>query len=215
MSEPISEYLPLFPLNTVVFPGEALNLHIYEARYRELVHDIGQGNRLFGIPPYIDQSVASVGTLMELLTIEQTHPDGSMDIRSRGISLFEVTDFVNPCPGKLYAGGLYQHREVENEEDVVQRQQLLALFAELFAVLGLNAGSLPLDNMPLSFALGHKAGLSLKQEFLLLTLQSEAERQDLLIQHLQRVIPMIDELERSKARIKLNGHFRSFDPLDF
>ncbi|RZK88875.1 MAG: peptidase, partial [Hymenobacter sp.] len=31
--------LPLFPLNLVAFPGEKLNLHIFEPRYRELVRD--------------------------------------------------------------------------------------------------------------------------------------------------------------------------------
>ena len=30
--------LPVFPLNTVVFPGTPLKLHIFEERYRTMVH---------------------------------------------------------------------------------------------------------------------------------------------------------------------------------
>jgi Lon protease-like protein len=36
----MSETLPLFPLGTVLFPGLLLPLHIFEDRYRRLVHDL-------------------------------------------------------------------------------------------------------------------------------------------------------------------------------
>src|SRR5216684_677688 len=32
--------LPLFPLGTVLYPGLLLPLHIFEERYRQLVHDL-------------------------------------------------------------------------------------------------------------------------------------------------------------------------------
>ena len=32
--------IPIFPLNTVVFPGQQLPLHIFEPRYRQLVADV-------------------------------------------------------------------------------------------------------------------------------------------------------------------------------
>ena len=45
--------LPVFPLNTVVFPGVTLPLHVFEDRYRALVHHllkIGEKpDRVFGI----------------------------------------------------------------------------------------------------------------------------------------------------------------------
>ena len=31
--------LPVFPLNTVIFPGTPLALHIFEERYRAMVRD--------------------------------------------------------------------------------------------------------------------------------------------------------------------------------
>jgi Lon protease-like protein len=41
--------LPLFPLNTVLFPGMHLPLHIFEERYKELVADCLPGDRPFAI----------------------------------------------------------------------------------------------------------------------------------------------------------------------
>ena len=37
MSDP--RFLPLFPLELVVFPGEFLKLHIFEPRYRQLIQE--------------------------------------------------------------------------------------------------------------------------------------------------------------------------------
>ena len=44
---------------------------------------------------------------------------------------------------------------------------------------------------------------------------TEVERQGFLIQHLERIIPILQEVERTKNRIKLNGHFKNLDPLNF
>ena len=45
--------LPIFPLNTVVFPGVTVPLHVFEERYRALVHHLltisDKTQRLFGV----------------------------------------------------------------------------------------------------------------------------------------------------------------------
>ena len=49
----MSEALPLFPLNTVLFPGVVMPLHIFEDRYRSLVRDLialpANRDREFGV----------------------------------------------------------------------------------------------------------------------------------------------------------------------
>ena len=42
-------YLPLFPLNTVLFPGMALPLHVFECRYRTMVREALPGERLIAL----------------------------------------------------------------------------------------------------------------------------------------------------------------------
>ena len=41
--------LPLFPLNTVLFPGCTLDLQLFEPRYLEMLDDVMSGDRLIGI----------------------------------------------------------------------------------------------------------------------------------------------------------------------
>ena len=36
----MSETLPMFPLNTVLFPGVTVPLHVFEERYRALVEHL-------------------------------------------------------------------------------------------------------------------------------------------------------------------------------
>src|SRR4030067_2100194 len=41
--------LPLFPLNTVLFPGMPLPLHIFEERYKRLIRDCLETHQPFGV----------------------------------------------------------------------------------------------------------------------------------------------------------------------
>src|SRR5829696_8282280 len=41
--------MPMFPLGTVLLPSVALPLHVFEARYRALVHDCLEGENRFGV----------------------------------------------------------------------------------------------------------------------------------------------------------------------
>lgn len=50
----MSEPLPLFPLNTVLFPGVVMPLHVFEDRYRSLVRD------LIALPPSRDREFGVV-----------------------------------------------------------------------------------------------------------------------------------------------------------
>ena len=42
-------FLPLFPLNTVLFPGMQLKLHIFEPRYKTLINQLIEENEIFGV----------------------------------------------------------------------------------------------------------------------------------------------------------------------
>ena len=40
---------PMFPLGTVLLPGMALPLHLFEPRYRQLIQDVLDGDGTFGV----------------------------------------------------------------------------------------------------------------------------------------------------------------------
>jgi Lon protease-like protein len=211
----MEKFLPLFPLNLVVYPNEKLNLHIFEPRYRQLISECVADRSSFGIPAYINDKLESYGTEMEVLAVKKLYEDGRMDIETMGLRVFRILDFTNPVPDKLYAGG--NVALVDNSsyapEDLVS--QLLEQVQQLYSLLQLKVQFTVLSDQYLSYELAHKIGLSIEQEYELLTIPSEPERQQYLLNHLKQTIPVVAQLERTKERIRMNGHFRHFDPLTF
>ena len=58
------------------------------------------------------------------------------------------------------------------------------------------------------YDIAHHVGLSLEQEYELLGLFDERQRQEYLKRHLAKVIPTVAVMEQLKEKIKLNGHFK-------
>lgn len=209
----MSVFLPFFPLNLVAFPGEKLNLHIFEDRYRQLINECLDSGGTFGIPTYLDKRLPGCGTEMRVSVLHNRHPDGSMDISTEGIRVFKIETFDNPLEDKLYAGG--EVRYVPEETDLIRPlPQLDELLDKLYDLLTTPV-QYDREKKPFSFQVAHKVGLSLEDEYQLLTLPLESTRQQFLIEHLLKVIPIITEMEQTKSRIRMNGHFKNLDPLNF
>lgn len=205
--------LPLFPLNLIVYPGEDLNLHIFEPRYRQLISECIEEERTFGIPAFINNKLPGYGTEMHVTTLHKRYDDGRMDVKSKGLGVFKLVNFENPVAGKLYAGGDVEL--VEPGDGFSAHVDALAeRVGRLYGLLQIETDYDPLvENF--SYRVAHKVGLSIEQEYELLTLESEAERQLFLIQHLNNVLPVVSDMERTKQRIRMNGHFKNLDPLNF
>lgn len=80
---------PLFPLDLVLFPGEAQPLHIFEPRYRQLLADCLAGDELFGITYDGDPHPGSLGT-MARIRASQAMPDGRSNIVVTGERRFVI-----------------------------------------------------------------------------------------------------------------------------
>jgi len=88
--------IPLFPLNSVLFPGGALSLRIFERRYLDLVRDCARNGAGFGVCLILhgqevgDAAVpAAVGTLAKIVDF-CTLPDGLLGISAEGSERFHV-----------------------------------------------------------------------------------------------------------------------------
>ncbi len=209
----MSTLLPFFPLNLVAFPGEKLNLHIFEERYRQLINECLEEEKTFGIPTFLDDRLPGCGTEMRVIALHERHPDGSMDISTEGIRVFRIETFENPVVDKLYAGG--EITILPEETDLIRPLPQLAELLEKLYSLITTPVAYDVEQKPFSFQVAHKVGLSLNDEYELLTLRRESARQQFLIYHLQKVIPVVTEMEQTKSRIRMNGHFRNLDPLNF
>jgi hypothetical protein len=210
----MQKFLPLFPLNLVAFPGEKLNLHIFEPRYKELINECLESNLHFGIPAYIYNKLEGFGTEMKITKLEKRYDDGRMDISTEGISVFELIDYENPLKNKLYAGGNVRILENILDETLESKSILIRNLQKLYELLGLNQAHIYSTNY-LSFEVGHKVGLSIYNEYELLQIKRESERQDYINRHLEKSIPVMLNMEKTKQRIKMNGHFKHLNPLNF
>lgn len=104
------QVIPLFPLGSVLFPGLALPLHIFEERYRVLVAELAEGEseieRSFGVVAIRaghEVGAASVTSLHEIGTTAvlrrvTPYPDGRSDIMTSGSRRFRVLTVDDTLP---------------------------------------------------------------------------------------------------------------------
>ncbi len=88
--------VPLFPLNTVLFPGMALPLHIFEPRYRLMVNTCISQNTPFGVVLIesgrevgAPATPHSIGTTAHIAGVERM-PDGRLNIEVVGQQRFHI-----------------------------------------------------------------------------------------------------------------------------
>ncbi len=207
--------LPLFPLNLVVFPGEKLNLHIFEPRYRQLVRDCLEQDLTFGIPPFLDEALSEIGTEVKLLSVEKSYANGELDIRTKGVGVFRLRQLYRQAPGKLYAAGQVDDVAQDELADPVLHGIIAGQVRQLYEALGLRKLLLELAPDYRIWDIAHHVGFSTEQEFQLLATTSEQERQEMVREHLETILPVVLETERLKERARLNGHFKNLTPPNF
>ena len=203
--------LPLFPLQIVVFPGEDINLHIFEPRYRQLVKDCMSNGEPFGIPPFINDEIMDVGTNMTVKVIDKEYDDGRMDIKCQSDGLFEVTEYFNPYPGKKYAGAETKKYSYNTEGDLSLSKEIVDKMRKAFDLLGVDRKIKPPELFN-TFQVGHYLGFSLDQEYHLLTIPEEYDRQIVVLDQLDKILPNIKEMQSIKRKAKLNGEFQNIQP---
>jgi hypothetical protein len=211
----MTNFIPIFPLGVVIYPGEKLHLHIFEPRYKQLIKECSTGNKPFGIPVVLNNHMQEMGTLVDITEIVKEYDNGEMDIKTRGIKIFRTLEIIKSIPDKLYSGAIVNYPEnKEDDGNAKLMQTLLTGVKEVHRLLNISKDfSKPEDELT-SYDIAHHAGLSVQEEYEFLGLFLELQRQEYLKRHLQKVLPMLMEMEQLKEKVKLNGHFRNLSPLD-
>ncbi len=210
----MTNFIPIFPLGIVVYPGEDLNLHIFEPRYKQLINECKEMKKPFGIPTVIDSHVNEIGTLVELVEITKEYDNGEMDIKTRGTKVFRILETLKDVPDKLYSGAIVTYPDNNIKPNVKLMMAVVNGIKQLHAALNVSKDFKKPDDELLSYDVAHHAGLSLTQEYELLGLFFESQREEYLKQHLAQVLPVVAEMETLKNRIQLNGHFKDLKGFD-
>ncbi len=210
----MTNFIPIFPLSIVVYPGEQLNLHIFETRYRQLVNECFATKKPFGIPAVIDDKINEMGTLVHVKEISQVYEDGKMDIKTEGLQVFKMLEIINELPGKLFSGAIVNYPESDERGNRILMNGIVKGIKELHKLLKIEKKFSKPDAELWSYDVAHHAGMSLQEEYELLELLHESQRQEYLKRHLTKVIPVLAEMEMLKEKVKLNGHFKNLKGLN-
>jgi ATP-dependent Lon protease len=207
--------MPQFPLQLVVYPGESLNLHIFEPRYRQLINECHKEGMTFGIPSFIDNRVMGIGTEVELISIEKTFDSGEMDVKTQGIGIYKIAKFHDKVLGKSYAGAEVERLEIDDSTDIATANEVLDYLEELYKILDIKR-QIPKDVSELNtYDLAHHIGCNIEQEYEILTIPDGYGRLKFIYNHLQNLLPIVQETEMLRKKAQMNGHFKNILPPDF
>jgi Lon protease-like protein len=98
-----TQWLPLFPLNVVLFPHMALPLHVFEPRYRQMIGDCLEAGHSFGVVAIREGSETGpatpydMGTLAKIVRIDRLD-DGRMNLLVMGASRFQIVQTADDRP---------------------------------------------------------------------------------------------------------------------
>lgn len=205
------EIIPLFPLPLVVFPEQALPLHIFEPRYRQMLGDIRRDQNsgrdpLIGICLGQDSDVhAHVGCAVSLDKVLNEYADGRADIVTLGRRRFRLGRITHERAYLMVEAEYLEDTEEEGDPDLLARAQrgyarLLELAQE---ESGLRFEGTPPKN---AFQIAQSAALRLQAKQQVLEMMSEKERLQELCRHFDDLVPHLEARRTAKLKVHSNGH---------
>lgn len=125
--------LPLFPLNTVLFPGMYLPLHIFEERYKEMIGLCLREQRPFGVVMLREGSVGRepqlepVGCTARILQMQPLE-GGRMNIMTIGEERFRILSLRHH---RAYLVGIVQSAPLRQPQEATMRAAANRLYPQL------------------------------------------------------------------------------------
>lgn len=211
----MTNFIPIFPLGIVVYPGEHLNLHIFEPRYKQLINECFTEKKPFGIPAVIENRLQDFGTVVTITEITTVQDNGEMDIKTEGNSVFRLLEVIKEIPEKLYSGAIVNYPPNHQHGSAEMMRKIINSIKELHKLLKVKKDFKKKEEELNSYDVAHHIGLTLQEEYELLGLMQERQRQEYLRRHLAKVIAMLAEMENLKKKVKQNGHFKNLASFNF
>ena len=201
----MSDLLPLFPLDLVLFPGMALPLHIFEPRYKEMIGECLEHDSAFGIVRAKEESIAGIGCSAEVVTVVKRYDDGRLDIVTRGLQRFEIVK-VNQERSFLQGEVKFLTEKIDASSELKQKAFDLHHKLLLLAASGQTIPRLEAPDEMLAFYLISQLPVDLDFKQTILTMPSEAKRLSTLIEYYEAILPKLTKTISAKKKSGSNGH---------
>jgi Lon protease-like protein len=207
----VTRRLRLFPLNTVLFPGALLNLHVFEPRYRQMISDCLDANEAFGVVLIregketgdVEVMPHEVGTTAEICDVTPL-PAGRYYISTTGRRRFRIQDVVSRDP-YLLVEVEYLEEELEDRSAIVElsdevREEFREYLRLLVEFSGTSADfDVPNDPVDASFLIGDALQVADTMKQRLLELSNTQQRLTVELGFLRRLLPQLRTLLERKA----------------
>jgi uncharacterized protein len=212
----MSRRLRLFPLNAVLFPGALLNLHIFEARYKQMINECLEAGEGFGVALIAEGAEAGdpnvtphlVGSLAEIVDV-QPLPFGRYYISTIGRQRFRITEIVNRDPYLTVDVEMLDEDDgFAAGEDVGLSERVRKLFSEYLELVvefsGRDSGvELPDDAQGTSYLVGDTLQIAEAVKQRLLELHTTRERLAAERDFLEPLLPQLRRLlERRRKELE-------------
>jgi Lon protease-like protein len=207
----VTKRLRLFPLNTVLFPGAILNLHVFEPRYRQMISECLDANEAFGVVLIREGQQAGdadvmpheVGTTAEICDVTPL-PAGRYYISTTGRRRFKIQDVVSRDP-YLLVEVEYLEEELDDRGAVGElTDEVRGEFREYLRLLVEFSGTsaefeVPSDPVDASFLIGDALQVADTMKQRLLELSNTEQRLTVELDFLRRLLPQLRTLLERKA----------------
>lgn len=212
--------LPLFPLPLVMVPNELLPLHVFEPRYRQMLRDIEDKGRFFGVIHFepagsFEERPAEgrIGCVAEIRESEELE-DGRSNILVIGVVRFRLIDYV--ATDDLYFVGDVAYFEDEKEDDADLdglADEVFELFERMAKAafrMSSGRGQLPqiqrTDPESLSFLITTAFSFDNERKYRLLEMTSTKNRLTELREVLEQAVVQIESSAEIQSVARTNGH---------
>ncbi|AYB32128.1 LON peptidase substrate-binding domain-containing protein [Chryseolinea soli] len=190
-------HIPVFPLSILPLPGELVPLHIFEPRYRQLLHDAEVNDVSFGIYFSHESNEQKIGSLMKLESIIKRYPGGETDIIVRCEDIFSLDMLLRTYKTKLYPGGHVRFWNVE--VNAFPDHELYDLFLHYLKLRNITQHF----NVFNLFQVANELNLDLGDRYKFLT-TPEDRREAFLLNRMKFQVHILEQEERSKDNFHLN-----------
>ena len=207
--------LRLFPLNSVLFPGAVLNLHIFEPRYKQMINECLEAGEGFGVALIAEGEEAGdpnvlphdVGSIAEIVDV-QPLPFGRYFISTVGRKRFRIREVISRDPYLIAEVDEIEEPEQQSDREVEEllpavRQRFEEYLAMLVEFSGQESTvSLLDDPRGASYQIGDMLQVAERVKQRLLELADTKARLRAEYDFLERLLPQLRRLlERRRTEL--------------